>query len=72
MVHQRSQHLRFATLTCLALFFSAGLQADDEPIAVYSAGSPDKDEPVAPYSVAVVDGKFGERSTMVLDGGSRL
>ena len=57
MVRQRLQHLRFATLTCLARFFSASLQADDEPIAAYSA--------------AVVDGEFSGRATMAVDGGSR-
>ena len=71
-MRQRSQHRRFASLACLALIICTGLRAHDEPIAVYSAASLDREAPVAPNSVALVDGEFGESTTMAPDGEPQL
>lgn len=68
----RFQHWRFAILGCLALLLPTGLQAHDEPIAVYSAASLKKDSPVAPNSIALVDGEFGDSTTMAPDGEPQL
>ena len=71
-MRQRSQYLEFASLTALALFLSTGLRAHDEPMAVYSAASWNKEAPVAPNSVALVDGQFGESTTLAPDGDPQL
>lgn len=64
----RWQCSRFVTLVSLALSLSSGMPAHDEAIAVYSAASLNKEAAVAPNSVALVDGEFGESTTMAPDG----
>ena len=72
MMRRRSHHWRFVSLVSLALFLSPGMAAHDEPIAVYSAASLNKEAPVAPNSVAIVDGEFGESTTIAPDGEPQL
>ena len=56
----------------LILLFCAGLRAHDDPIEVYSAASLDKEAPVAPNSIAVVEGEFGEQTTLAEGDGPEL
>ena len=60
------------TVLAVALVFGGGLRAHDEPVEVYSAASLDKDAPVAPNSIAIIEGEFGERTTIAPNGEPQL
>lgn len=68
----RCRYWQYVAVVSLALFLPSGTLAHDEPIAVYSAASLNKEAPVAPNSVALVDGEFGESTTVSPDGEPQL
>ena len=63
-MHRYSKQNSVVTAFALALMFSGGLRAHDEPVEVYSAASLDKDSAVAPNSIAIIEGEFGDRTTL--------
>ncbi len=67
-MHRYSKQNSVVTAFALALVFSAGLRAHDEPVEVYSAASLDKDSAVAPNSIAIIEGEFGDRTTLAPGG----
>ena len=67
-MHRYSKQNSVVTAFALALMFSGGLRAHDEPVEVYSAASLDKDSAVAPNSIAIIEGEFGDRTTLAPGG----
>lgn len=59
-----SKHKSVLTVLALALVSGGGLRAHDEPVEVYSAASLDKAPAVAPNSIAIVEGEFGDSTTL--------
>ena len=60
------------TVLAVALVFGGGLRAHDGSVEVYSAASLDKDAPVTPNSIAIIEGEFGERTTIAPNGEPQL
>ena len=72
VVHRIAKQRGALTVLSLAVAFSTGLRAHDEPVEVYSAASRDKEAAVAPNSVAIVEGEFGDHTTMAPNGQPQL